>query len=129
MNLSQSAGPAPSRVPPVNVVVLTGPVSGVEVVALASGTRLARASLRTVADGRTTSVPLVWFDPPAWFDTLDDETVIMCVGAVQRRFFQRPGGLGARVDVVVTHAGRTSRRRELAAVERRLRSVWADAVA
>ena len=115
--------------PVLNVVVLRGEVSGVEMQTLSSGTRLGRASLRTVAREQTTSVPLVWFDPPVWFETLADDTPLACVGAVQRRFFQRPSGLGSRVEVVLTRAARPANGRDRRGFERHLRAILADAVA
>jgi len=127
--MSQADAPVEDVSPVLNVAVLRGAVVGVDVQTLQSGTRLGRASLRTRASERTTSVPIVWFDPPAWFETLADDTDLVCVGAVQRRFFQRPGGLGSRVEVVLTHAARPTNGRDRRVFARRVRALLPDAVA
>ena len=70
---------------------------------LESGTRLATLAVRCPAgpagDERATSVPVTVWDPPAWLETLEAGDVVVVVGRLRRRFYQRPGGVGSRVDV------------------------------
>jgi hypothetical protein len=105
----------------VNVAVLCGACSGPpEVRALPSGSRLATFALRCPAgDGRATSVPVTVWDPPAWLDTVDAGDVLVVVGRMRRRFYQRPGGLGSRVDVEAELVGRARDRRRIDAALRR----------
>ena len=73
-----------------------------EIRVLESGTRLATLAVRcpgSGADDRATSVPVTVWDPPAWVETLDAGDVVVVVGRLRRRFYQRPGGVGSRVDV------------------------------
>ena len=105
-----------------NVGVLCGPCSAPpEVRALPSGSRLATFALRCPADdGRATSVPVTVWDPPAWIETVDTGDVLVVVGRMRRRFYQRPGGLGSRVDVEADLVGRARDRRRLDAALRRV---------
>ncbi len=114
----------------VNVSLIIGPVSAPpEVRALKSGSRVATFALRVPTDveGNATSVPVSLFDPPAWLDGIEAGEVLVVVGHLRRRFYQRPGGLGSRVDVEATFVGRAKdkRRRSAAArlVERALAEV------
>ena len=94
----------------VNLGVLCGPCSTVpEVRVLESGTRLATLAVRCPAgspgDERATSVPVTVWNPPAWIDTLEPGEEVVVVGRLRRRFYQRPGGVGSRVDVEATSIG------------------------
>ena len=83
---------------------------------LESGTRLATLALRCPAgDDRATSVPVTVWDPPAWLETVDAGERLVVVGRLRRRFFQRPGGVGSRVDVEAELVGRARDRRRLEA--------------
>jgi hypothetical protein len=107
----------------VNVSVLRGPVSAVtEIRALPSGRRVASLAVRTAAaDGRSTSVPVTLWDPPAWVETLTAEDDVLVVGRVRRRFFRAAsGGSGARTDVEAEVLARARDRRRLAALLRRI---------
>ena len=108
----------------VNLGVLCGPCSTVpEVRVLESGTRLATLAIRcpagSPADERATSVPVTVWNPPAWIDTLEAGEAVVVVGRLRRRFYQRPGGVGSRVDVEAAYIGRARDRRRIDAALRR----------
>jgi len=107
----------------VNLAVLCGPCSGpAEVRVLESGTRLATLAVRgpaTGADERATSVPVTVWDPPAWIEAVEAGTVVVVVGRMRRRFYQRPGGVGSRVDLEAELIGRARDRRRVGAALRR----------
>jgi len=114
--------------PAVNLAVLCGPCSGpAEVRILESGTRLATLAVRcpagstggNAADERATSVPVTVWDPPAWVETLEAGDPIVVVGRMRRRFYQRPGGVGSRVDVEAELVGRARDRRRIDAALRK----------
>lgn len=108
----------------INLSVLCGPCSTVpELRVLDSGTRLAALALRCpagrAAGDRATSVPVTVWDPPAWIETLEPGEAIVVVGRLRRRFYQRPGGVGSRVDVEAELIGRARDRRRIDAALRR----------
>ena len=91
-----------------------------EVRVLESGSRLATLALRCPAgDERATSVPVTVWDPPAWLETVEAGERLVVVGRLRRRFFQRPGGVGSRVDVEAETIGRARDRRRVDAALRR----------
>jgi hypothetical protein len=121
---SPAAPAATAEHPVVNLAVLCGPCSGpAEVRVLESGTRLATFAVRcpvgTGADERATSVPVTVWDPPAWVETLAAGDPIVVVGRMRRRFYQRPGGVGSRVDVEAELVGRARDRRRIDAALRK----------
>jgi single-stranded DNA-binding protein len=131
-NTKPSAAPAasaaPDGAPGVNLAVLCGPCSGpAEIRVLESGTRLASLAVRcptgttsrAAADERATSVPVTVWDPPAWVETLAAGDVVVVVGRMRRRFYQRPGGVGSRVDVEAELIGRARDRRRIDAALRK----------
>jgi hypothetical protein len=108
----------------VNLAVLRGPCSGpAELRVLESGTRLATLAVRcpagAAAGERATSVPVTVWDPPAWVETLEAGDEIVVVGRMRRRFYQRPGGVGSRVDVEAELVGRARDRRRIDAALRK----------
>jgi single-stranded DNA-binding protein len=108
----------------VNLGVLYGPCSAApEIRVLESGTRLATLAIRCpVGHGaveRATSVPVTVWDPPAWVETLAPDDLVVVVGRLRRRFFQRPGGVGSRVDLEAELIGRGRDRRRIEAAMRR----------
>jgi hypothetical protein len=105
----------PGFAPAVNLSVLCGECSAApELRVLESGTRLATFAVRCPADAeRATSVPVTVWDPPPWIDALDAGEPVVVVGRLRRRFFQRPGGVGSRVDVEAEMVGRARDRRRL----------------
>jgi hypothetical protein len=127
---SSSAMPSANPSPGVNLAVLRGPCSGpAEVRVLESGTRLATLAVRCPtaptgatgrgADERVTSVPVTVWDPPAWVETLAAGDEVVVVGRMRRRFYQRPGGVGSRVDVEAVLVGRARDRRRIDAALRK----------
>jgi len=121
---SARASNGASESPGVNLAVLCGPCSGpAEVRVLESGTRLATLAVRCPtgpgADERATSVPVTIWDPPAWVDTLAAGDPVVVVGRMRRRFYQRPGGVGSRVDVEAEMVGRARDRRRIDAALRK----------
>jgi single-stranded DNA-binding protein len=114
--------------PTVNLAVLCGPCSGpAELRVLESGTRLASLAVRGPAgsgggsgpEERATSVPVTVWDPPAWVETIEAGDVVVVVGRMRRRFYQRPGGVGSRVDLEADLIGRARDRRRLDAALRK----------
>ena len=101
--------------PAVNLSVVCGPCSAApEIRVLESGTRLATLAIRCpTGDDRATSVPVTVWDPPAWVEALEPGDPVVVVGRLRRRFYQRPGGVGARVDVEAELIGRARERRRL----------------
>jgi single-stranded DNA-binding protein len=107
--------------PALNLSVVCGRCSAVpEVRVLESGTRLASLALRCPGGrDRATSVPVTVWDPPAWVETLEPGDAVVVVGRLRRRFYQRAGGVGSRVDVEAELIGRArDRRRRAAALEK-----------
>jgi len=105
----------------VNLCVVCGPCSAApEVRLLESGTRLATLALRCPGgEGKATSVPVTVWDPPPWVETLTPGDAVIVVGRLRRRFFQRAGGVGSRVDVEAESIGRARERRRVDAAVRR----------
>jgi len=68
---------------------------------LPSGARLVTLEV-TVArrDGPAESVPVAWFDAPAWAASLDTDAAVVVTGRVRRRFFQAGGYTQSRTEVV-----------------------------
>ncbi len=124
-----STSNAVTATPTVNLAVLCGPCSGpAEVRVLESGTRLATLAVRgpagtggsgSGAEERATSVPVTVWDPPAWVETLEAGDEVVVVGRMRRRFYQRPGGVGSRVDLEADTIGRARDRRRIDAALRR----------
>ncbi len=72
---------------------------------LPSGTAAASFSLTVRSAGRkTTSVPIVWYDPPKRMASWKLGDMIAVRGSVVRRFFRGGGGLGSSTEVVVEQA-------------------------
>jgi single-stranded DNA-binding protein len=108
---------------PVNLAVLCGACSSpAEVRILESGTRLATLAVRcpagSASDERATSVPVTVWDPPAWVESLEAGDAVVVVGRMRRRFYQRPGGVGSRVDLEADLIGRARDRRRVDAALR-----------
>jgi hypothetical protein len=107
----------------INLSVVVGTCSGpAEIRSLASGARLATFGVRCPAGGsgeRNTSVPVSVWDPAAWIETLEVGTPVVVVGRLRRRFFQRPGGVGSRVDLEAELVGRARDKRKVGAALRK----------
>jgi single-strand DNA-binding protein len=102
-----------------NVTVLRGPLSSPpELRTLPSGSEVATLSVRVPAEGRSTSVPVTVWDPPAWIGDLVPGEEVLVLGAVRRRFYRTAGGTGSRVDVEASFITRDDRRRRPAFARR-----------
>ena len=117
-------GSAGERELGVNLSVVCGPCSGApEIRVLESGTRLATFGVRCPGGpgegDRTTSVPVTVWNPAAWIETLEPGDAVVVVGRLRRRFFQRPGGVGSRVDLEAELVGRARDRRKVASAHRK----------
>ena len=112
---------APTIETSINLSVLCGPCSAApELRVLESGTRLATLAIRCpTGDAKATSVPVTVWDPPAWLETVEPGESVVVVGRLRRRFYQRPGGVGSRVDVEAEMIGRARDRRRIDAALRR----------
>jgi single-strand DNA-binding protein len=100
----------------VNVVVVSGKVSRApEVRRLPSGDELVGLEVTVPASepgGRAESVPVTWFDAPAWATGMVKGNEVVVIGRVRRRFFRTPGGTQSRTEVVaetVVKAGQAGR--------------------
>jgi len=105
-----------------NIVVLQGRLSrppGER--ELPSGDSLAALELSVPAPpgGRADSVPLVWFDPPAWVGRLDTGAELVVLGRVRRRFFRNGAGLASRTEVIVEAAAPLRQPARVAAIVKR----------
>ncbi|HET9692593.1 MAG TPA: hypothetical protein VFP61_15710 [Acidimicrobiales bacterium] len=107
-----SAAPAGA----VNCVVLAGRlVRPAETQVLPSEATLVRLEVRVeLPAAPAETVPVVWFDPPAWPATLDAGAEVVVVGRVRRRFFRAGGATQSRTEVVVERAARARTRRRAA---------------
>lgn len=70
--------------------------SGGEVVSFSLTVRLHGAA--------STSVPMVWYDPPKRVARWRAGESVVAAGAVVRRFYQAGGRVGSRTEVSVSHA-------------------------
>jgi len=110
----------------VNIVVLWGRVSRKpEERILPSGDRLAVLDLTVPGEGgpdrpaRSASVPLAWFDAPAWALELGAGAELVVAGQVRRRFFRGGAGLQSRTEVLVDAAAPARRPARVAEILRR----------
>lgn len=93
-----------------NVVVLIGvlarPAQDVE---LPSGSRLLALEVTVRREeGPAETVPVSWFDAPAWATALDAGADVVVVGRVRRRFFRSGGSTQSRTEVVASKIARGS---------------------
>lgn len=98
-----------------NVVALRGCLSSDPITReLASGSVLVTLELTTRVGEVTSSVPLVWFDPPSPV-TLASGDEVRLVGTVRRRFFRANASTQSRTEVLVAQLGRVTDKRSLSA--------------
>jgi single-strand DNA-binding protein len=97
-----------------NIVVLRGVLSSTPVIReLSSGSIVHTLEVTTRDEhGRSASVPVAWFDPPA-ASTLDTGVEVVVTGSVRRRFFRAGGATQSRTEVVATAVVPASRRRQV----------------
>ena len=81
---------------------------------LASGAVLMSLEVTTKVDEVASSVPLVWFEPPAKTNVSSGDEVAV-VGMVRRRFYRAGGSTQSRTEVVVAHLGRVTDKRSATA--------------
>jgi single-strand DNA-binding protein len=97
---ARAAGPP---TPGTNLAVVRGALSrDPEVRSLPSGDTVVAYDV-TVAptpSGRSESVPVAWFDPPASGLALTAGDEVVVVGRVRRRFFRSSGATASRTEVV-----------------------------
>ena len=106
-----------------NLVVLVGNLSSPpRQRSLPSGSSLVEFDVTTRGGAGTCSVPVAWFDPGARADWLDDDSPVVVVGYLRRRFFRGGGVTNSRTEVVAVRVGDAARR---AAVGRLLAEVSA----
>ena len=96
---------APDRAD-VNLALVSGSLaSEPEARSLPSGSVAMSFSLTVRKPGhKTTSVPIVWYDPPKRVNQWKPGDVVVVSGQVVRRFFRGSGGLGSATEVVVVSA-------------------------
>ncbi len=89
-----------------NLALLIGQlVADPESRTLPSGSRAVSFSVTVRTPGaKTTSVPVVWYDPPKRVMRWASGDVVIAQGSVVRRFFQTGAGLGSATEVVVQRA-------------------------
>jgi len=113
-----------------NVVLLRGRLSREPAArTLPSGDHLTVLEL-TVPPGegatRAESVGLSWFGAPDWVTRLAAGAELVVLGRIRRRFFQGPGGLQSRTEVVVEHGAPAGQAARAASVRRRAAALVAD---
>ena len=109
-----------------SLAVVRGPLSSLpDVRTLPSGSEVANLAVRTPVDGKSTSVPITVWDPPAWIADLAEGDELLVIGAVRRRFYRAGTSTGSRVDVEATFVAKPGKR-QLGAFARRIRESLAE---
>jgi single-stranded DNA-binding protein len=95
-----------------NVVALVGVLTRpAQDRVLPSGTRLLSLEVTVKPDqGAAETVPVAWFDAPAWATALQDGDGVVVVGRVRRRVFRARGTTQSRTEVLATRVARASPR-------------------
>jgi single-strand DNA-binding protein len=76
---------------------------------LPSGSRLLTLEVTVrPAEGPAESLPVAWFEAPAWASSLDQGTGVVVVGRVRRRFFKAGGITQSRTEVVADRVVRAT---------------------
>lgn len=103
-----------------NVVVIHGVVSRpAQLVELPSGGRLVHVEVTVrQTEGPAETVPVAWFDPPAWAGDLQVGTELVLTGRVRRRFFRVGGVTQSRTEVVAAKGSCFTSQREVASILR-----------
>lgn len=104
-----------------NVAVLQGQLSAPpRRRELPSGSVLVEFDVTTRGSSGSCSAPVVWFEPEALAESLEEGEAVVVVGHVRRRFFRTGAGTQSRTEVVALRVLRATRsaqvRRTLEAV-------------
>lgn len=71
---------------------------------LPSGTRLCSFDVSVKVEGRPAeTVPVAWFDAPAWAAEVDVDASVVVAGRVRRRFYRVGGVVRSSTEVVADH--------------------------
>jgi single-strand DNA-binding protein len=107
-----------------NLVVLDGVLARpAQDAVLPSGSRLLTLDVTVKRAGEPTdTVPVAWFDAPAWATELDEGVGVVVTGRVRRRFFRAGGAIQSRTEVVAARVVKTTSKS-------RARSLLTDAAA
>jgi single-strand DNA-binding protein len=111
-----------------NFALLRGRLSSpVDQRTLPSGATLATLQITTRPDdGPAVSVPVAWFDPPAWAADLEPDDDVIVLGTVKRRFFRAGGATASRVEVLAESVARGNDSRRRRAIVKRITDRAAD---
>jgi len=115
----------------VNLSMVSGEiVTNVDTRVLPSGvTALSFSVTVRVLDEKTTSVPVVWYDPPKAAQRWGAGDRVIVHGSVVRRFFRGGAGLGSSTEVVVKHGALIRHRSKSRAVALRAAAIIETALA
>jgi single-strand DNA-binding protein len=114
----------------VNVVVVKGKLSRPpEVRELPSGDHVVSLDVTVrPPEGRSETVPVVWYAAPAGALHLEQGTEVVVTGRVRRRFYRTGGTTQSRTEVVASAVIPTSRRQRASkAVERAVAELTGEA--
>jgi len=103
-----------------NVVVVGGVVSRpAQLVELPSGGRLVHLEVTVrPLEGPAETVPVSWFDPPAWAGDLQVGMEVVVAGRVRRRFFRAGGVTQSRTEVVAARGTCSTSQRQVVSILR-----------
>lgn len=116
MSNRPSASPRSDVIADQNLAIVVGSLSRpAELRTLPSGTELAALDVTVQhADGPADTVPVSWFDAPAWAAALDVDDRVVVIGRVRRRFFKAGGVTASRTEVVASTVVRARQARRAA---------------
>ncbi len=96
--------PTPNRAAPLdaaNLVVLTGALSAEpRQRSLPSGDRLVEFDVTTRGPTGVYNAPVAWFGPTEFADRLEEDSPVVVIGLVRRRFFRAGGATQSRTEVL-----------------------------
>ena len=123
---------APSPATELNIAAALGTITSDPVVReLPSGSALLSMSVTVRStDSASTSLPVVWFDPPARAQRLSKGDEVLAVGRLTRRFFRAGGATQSRTELVAerieTTRAKAACRRMLNGLEGHLEATIAE---
>ena len=105
---------AATKIEAANVAVVQGRLSGApRRRQLPSGSVLVEFDVTTRGDGGSSSVPVAWFEPGAFADSLQVGDEVVVVGFVRRRFFRTAATTQSRTEVVAHRVVGASKRTQV----------------